>query len=128
MKLKAKTRGTDSSGLMVSNKTRRKETMTEKYYYYQTLPLEEKIRLLDEAQSILHEEKESIEESLHGIEVTLRDLDRMYGTSMLTRAESYWLSHIKEALGNGSSSICSLDDTLKEVRKLHSSEMSKVRW
>jgi len=102
--------------------------MTKKYYYYQSLPLEEKIRLLDEAQSILHEEKEAIEESLHGIEVTLRDLDRMYGTSMLTRAESYWLSHIKEALGNGSFSMCSLDDTLEEVRKLHSSEMSKVRF
>ena len=87
----------------------------------------ERIQLLDEARVLLNNVKEEIEAQLHDASVILRDLDRLYGTSMFTRAQSYWLSHIKEALGNGSFSMCSLSDTIQEVNDLHSGEMSKVK-
>jgi len=87
----------------------------------------ERIQLLDEARVLLNNVKEEIENQLHDAEVILRDIDRMYGTSLFKRAESYWLAHIKEALGNGSFSMCSLSDTIQEVNDLHSGEMSKIK-
>ena len=77
--------------------------------------------MLNEAIQKLEEKKDTILDLLHEMESVLKEVDSAVGYDAThTRAEAYWLTHIRSSLSKdlGNPYDTSADDTIKEVREL----------
>lgn len=85
--------------------------------------------MLKEAIQNLEEKKDTILNLLHEMEAVLKEVDATVGYDAVhSRAEAYWLSHIRSSLMKdfGNPYDTSADDSINEVRELmESAEVQK---